>query len=189
MGLFSSKSKSSSSTVYDTDTTTTQADQSGNQGLNFAQLGNVALDLSDRSSTTVIATDQGAIGSAERSIAGALGSAERIASGGIAGAIAANSAGLAFGESALNRVSQVQEGSLGLLAGLVDKSIDSSRTLARDSAEANAATVASAISGFGSLAKQTSASSDDRVTKVAGFALAALVAALVLPSLLKGSRA
>jgi hypothetical protein len=170
MGLFSSSSRNTQSASYETVTNTDQTDQSGNSGLNFSRVGDV--DLSDRSTTTLttISTDQGAL-----RVAGGLGEAAfSFAGAGLDNAQAANAGALSFGRSALDNVARVNADSLSLLGGLITGAIDSSRTLARD-----------AIEGFGSLATRNSASTDDRVTKLAGFALAAVAAAFILPAIWK----
>lgn len=189
MGLFSSSSRSTQQTTYDTTTNTVQSDQSGNSGLNFAQTGDLSLDLSDRSdrsdrsTTTLISTDQGAIEAAARSVREALGFASDVGAQSLAAAQAANSAGLSFGASAIKSVSDTNANALGLLVNLTQQGINASTGIARDAAEANASATREAIAGFSSLAKQTSASSDDRVSKVAGYALAAVAAAIILPAI------
>ncbi len=95
-------------------------------------------------------------------------------------------AGLDFGRDAIDTVTRLNSDSLELLGGLVGKTIDASRTLARDNADANSRTVADAITGFRQLAVQTSESTDDKIARVAGYAFAAIAAALVLPGIFKG---
>lgn len=194
MGLFSNRSSSTQQTTYDTTTTTVQSDQSGNSGLNFAQTGDLTLDLADRSTNTIVQTDQGAIESAARTareslafaggaLGDVLGYASSVGAQSIGAAQAANAAGLSFGASAVKSIADSNSNALSLFANVVGQSIDASRGLARDAADANAAATKEAIAGFSSLAKQTSASSDDRVSKVAGYALAAVAAAIILPAI------
>lgn len=116
----------------------------------------------------------------------ALSSGERVARAALDSNGDANARALDFGGDAISAIQRVNSDSLSLLGGLVSESIDASRTLARDSADANSRTVSDAIAGFGALAKQSTASTDDRVAKVAGYAVLAIVAAVVLPQLFKG---
>lgn len=102
-----------------------------------------------------------------------------------AGAVAA---GLNLGGQAIEATRQVNADSIELLSGLVSGALDNSKTMARDSIEASRQSTADAIAGFGSLAKATSASTDDRVGKVAMYAFAALAAVFVLPALFKGAK-
>lgn len=192
MGIFSSDKKTTNTTVYDTQTNTTQADQSGD-GIKLFDVGsfgiNTSMDDHSQVSTTNYLSDSGAIDAA-RGIAGdALTTVQRTN---------ANSIDLLrelVGSSndaqgrALDTVARVNSDSLDLLGGLVSESIDASRTLARDSADANSRTVADALSGFSTLAQRSAESTDDKMSRVIGYALAAVVAALVLPSLFKGAKA
>ena len=63
---------------------------------------------------------------------------------------------------------------LGTVAGLADMTRESSRELVGDT-----------IAGFKSLAMQTSASTDDRVAKIAMYAFAAVAALVILPQIFK----
>jgi hypothetical protein len=95
-------------------------------------------------------------------------------------------AGRDLAGSAFDTARDINDDSLKLLGGLVDKSIDASKTYARDSAEGFKGALTTALGGYEKLAVQNSASSDDRVTKVAGLALLAVAAVLILPALFKG---
>lgn len=169
MGLFDrSSSRTEVTNEYNTETNTQQTDQGGNSGLNFSNLGG---GVSLQSTTNVSTLDGGAL-----NVAGNIAS----------GAYGLGSQALGLGGKSLDAISQVNADSLSLLGGLVSGAIDNSRTMARDAIQAGSNTVSSAIAGFKSLAEQNSASSDDRVQKVAIYALLALAAAFVLPSLFKG---
>lgn len=95
-------------------------------------------------------------------------------------------AGRELGLAGIDVVKRVNADSLAILAGLANNSIDASKTIARDSAESNAGFLQQALSGFGALAKQNSQSADDRLTKIVGFALLAVVVAVVGPAIFKG---
>lgn len=185
MGLFGgSKSKTSVSNVYDTDTVTTQTDNSGNEG--FQNIGgNLSLASSESyssSNTTVNQSiDAGALKTAESITKGSFG----LVGAGLDNAQAASAGALAFGKSALEQVADANASSLDVLAGLVSGAFDNSKTIARDALAASAQATSDAAAGFGALAKQTSASTDDRVGKVAMYAFAALAAVFVLPALFK----
>lgn len=94
-------------------------------------------------------------------------------------------AGRELGLAGINAVQRANADSLEILAGLASGSIDASRTIARDSAQSNAGFLQEALAGFGTLAKQNSASADDRLTKIVAIALAAVAAVVVLPALFK----
>jgi len=168
MGLFDRSSSSSTvNNIYDTRTDVRQVDQSGNAGLNLSNVSGVSL----AETTNVNYVD-----------AGALKTAGDIASG----AYALGTSALGLSGSALQTVAKANTDSLGLLAGLVSGAIDNSKTLTRDALDASAKSVSQAITGFSTLAAQNSQSSDDRVQKVALYALLAVAAVMVLPALFKG---
>lgn len=98
------------------------------------------------------------------------------------GAIAA---GRELGVAGITAVQRANADSLSILAGLANNSIDASKTVARDSAQNNAAFLQQALAGFGSLAKQTSEGADDKIVRVVGFALLAVAVAVVGPALFK----
>jgi len=174
MGLFGGgNSKTSVTNQYETTTSTQQTDNSGNNG--FQNIGG-DLSLVNQS------VDAGTVKEAGKIAEGAFG----IVGAGLDNARAANAGSLAFGTSALQQVADVNSNSLDVLSGLVSGLIDNSKTIARDSIEASANATTAAAAGFGELAKQTSASTDDRVGKVAMYAFAALAAVFVLPALFKG---
>jgi hypothetical protein len=163
-GLFDdSKSTTNTTLVDETTTVTTQTDQSGNSGLNFSDVkGAVGLVFNTDETHNLssyeshVTTDHGSV-----------------------------AAGRDVSLAGLSTVQRVNADSLELLAGLVDKTIDASKTITRDSAESHASFVDQAIAGFGALAKQTSESGDDKIIRVVGFALAAVAAAVVLPAMFK----
>jgi len=169
VGLFdTSKSSTVVSNQYTTETNTQQTDQGGNSGLNFSNVGG---GVSLQTTTNVNTLDGGAL-----NVAGNIAS----------GAYGLGSQALGLGAKSLDAISAVNADSLTLLGGLVSGAIDNSRTMARDAIQAGSNTVSSAIAGFKSLAEQNSASSDDRVQKVALYAFLALAAVFVLPPLFKG---
>jgi len=169
VGLFdTSKSSTVVSNQYTTETNTQQTDQSGNSGLNFSNLGG---GVSLQSTTNVQTLDGGAL-----NVAGNIAS----------GAYGLGSQALGLGAKSLDSIAKVNADSLTLLGGLVSGAIDNSKTMARDAILAGSNTVSSAIAGFKSLAEQNSASSDDRVQKVAIYALVAFAAVMILPKLVKG---
>lgn len=139
----------------------------------YADNDTSTLQYSD--SRSYVSTDQGALAAGSNlGLAGIKATSDSIAAFAKAGA------------DTLSFVSKVNADSLNVLAGLASNSIDASRTLARDSASDNAGFLQSALSGFGTLAKQNSASADDRIVKIVGLALAAVAAVLILPALFKG---
>ena len=171
MGLFDRSSSSSTvQNIYETSTEVDQVDQSGSSGLNLSNVSGVSLSEQN----TVNYVDPGALEAAKNIAAGAYG----------LGSQALNLSG-----SSLQTVAKVNSDSLGLLAGLVSGAIDNSKTLTRDALASNKESVQQAISGFSTLAKQNSASSDDRVQTVALYAFAALAAVFVLPALFRGGKA
>lgn len=173
MGLFGGDSKSSSSTSnrIDTRTTTHQTDNSGNTGI----LGGGSVRVSNVERTTIQQSDSGAIKAATS-----------IAQSGLSASRASTTQALGFGSAALKSVTAANHDSLKLLTGLVSGALDNSKTLARDSIAASAASSKAAVTGFAALAKTTSESTDDRVGRVALYAFAALAAVFVLPALFKG---
>lgn len=207
MGIFDSKTKQINDIDTTTVTDTDQLDQSGNEGLNLGQVGGSAvLDLSsttnltDASQTsTTIQTNY--LDGGSLTLAGDISrQALAVAGGGVANASAANAGALQFGSQALSQVADLNANSLQLFASLVGDAFDNSRTLARDAIDASAnalakfsdfssTATADAVAGFGALAKQGAESTDDKVSKVAMYGLAAIVAAMVLPQLFKGARA
>jgi hypothetical protein len=176
VGIFDrSKSETNQTLIDQTTTNTKQTDQSGGL-LTFADVGGgIALDLSSRESltddrdiydsrtTNTTLSDSGAIAAGRELGVGALGVAR----------------------DSLSSLERVNADSLKLLSGLADKSIDASRTLARDAAASGSDFLETAIGGLSSLAKQNSQTSDDRLTKVVGIALAAVAAVVVLPAIFK----
>jgi hypothetical protein len=164
------KSTVNTTLTEQTNTSTTQTDQSGNQGFNFSDIGGgVGLSFTSSSAqdshdvTQISTTDQGAVDAGK-----SLGLA-----------------GIAASSSALSSVDKINADSLKLLGGLVDKSIDASRTATRDAAANNAGFLDQALAGFKGLATQSSQSSDDRITKLVGMGLVALVLVVALPAVFK----
>lgn len=202
MGFFDSKSKTVTQTLYDTDTNTVQTDQSGNSGVNISGGGSLSSDSHDVStvdsrsfndSRDMSVRDSGNVYLDAGAVRGGLDLAQTALS--FANEAGANAAGLVqsganralqFGSDALTAVQRVNADSLSLLGGLVTQTIDASKTLAREGAQANASTLADALGGFQKLAVQNSETSDDKITRVIGFALAAVAAVVVLPALFKG---
>lgn len=173
MGLFDrSSSRTEVANTYRTETNTQQTDQSGNTGLNLSNIGG-GLSLTD--STTINSIDGGALDVAANIAAGAYGLGSQALTG-----------ALNFGRTSVDSIAKVNADSLSLLGGLVSGAIDNSRTITRDSLAASKDSVQQAISGFQSLATQNSQSSDDRVQKVALYALAAIAAVFILPALFNG---
>jgi hypothetical protein len=177
MGLFDSKSKVSTS--YDTTTNTEQTDNSGNSG--FLGIGG-GVSLSSQEDNSIQYSD-----SSSRS------EATNISDSGNTYNMLSDSGAVqgAFGVAnlSLNGAFEQNSNSLRVLSGLVTGALDNSVTLARDSINANKAATDQVISGFGSLAQQNASTSDDRVSKVALYAFAALAAIFVLPALLRGKAA
>jgi hypothetical protein len=96
------------------------------------------------------------------------------------------SGALGFGADAVSSIERVNADSIDFLGALVSNSIDASKTIAREGAQANQSVLADALGGFQKLAVQNSETDSDKMTKVIGLALAAVVAVLVLPKLLGG---
>jgi hypothetical protein len=218
MGLFGGSSKTNTSTLYDTNTVTTQTDQSGNSGINNSGSGSISLavdsndvyDSRDLSSRTSISdsgntsdnrdqsvndsgnvySDFGAISAGRDLAESALSFASEAGSNASGLAAASTNRALDFGADALTTVQRVNADSIELLGSLVGQTIDATKTLAREGAQANSTTLSDALGGFKQLAIQNSESDADKMTKVIGYALAAVVAALVLPAIFKsGGRA
>jgi hypothetical protein len=175
VGLFDRSSSTTNTTLVDqTNTLTEQTDQSGGS-LNFSGIGgDVALDLSDRSRTSS-STSIANSGNTTLSDSGAIAAGRDVAAG-----------GLSLAGDALSSFERVNADSLELLGGLVDKSIDASRTLARDAAESTSGFLQQAVSGFGALAKSSSEGDADKITRVVGFALLAVAVVVIGPALLRG---
>ncbi len=202
MGLFDRSSSTQNTTLVDqTTTNTNQLDQSGGL-LTFAGTGGgIALDLSSRESLSQVddrdvydsrssssSTSIANSGNTTLSDAGAIAAGREL---GLAGVGAARSsvdalAGI-YGDS-LSALERINADSLTLLGGLVDKSIDASRTLARDSAESTQGFLQQAVSGFGALAKASSEGDADKITRVVGFALLAVAVVVIGPALLRGGK-
>jgi hypothetical protein len=186
-GFFGSGEKKTT-TTYNTVTNTEQTDNSGNSG--FLGNGDVSLSsnesnttsISDSGNTYNTLSDSGAIKAASDIAGGAFG----LAGAGLDNARAAAAGSINFAGTAIGQLADANANSLDVLKGLVSGAFDSSKTLARDVIAANKEATATAISGFGSLAQQNSQSSDDRVQKVALYALVAVAAVFILPAIFKG---
>jgi hypothetical protein len=187
VGFFdSSRSENVTNLTDATTTNTTQTDQSGGS-LNFSGIGGgVSLGFSE--SNQLI--DDRDIYDSRSSSTSIVDSGNTYTTLSDAGAIAAGRdvglGGLNLAGSALSTVQKVNADSLTMLGALVDKSIDASRTLARDSAESTAGFLEQAVAGFGSLAKASSEGDADKITRVVGFALLAVVVAVVGPAIFRG---
>jgi hypothetical protein len=181
VGIFDSSRSTQNTNLYDqTTTVTNQTDQSGGF-LTFSEVGGgIGIDASSRDSHDVFDSR-----SSSTSIANS-GNTTLSDSGAIAAGRDVGLGGLKLGGDALTTLERVNADSLTLLGGLVDKSIDASRTLARDSADSTAGLLQQAVEGFGSLARTTSEGESDKITRVVGFALAAVAAMVVLPAIFKG---
>lgn len=182
-GFFGSGAKNQeTNTQYNTTTNTDQLDQSGNSGLNLSNT-DASFDshdstvLTNRETNTTIYTaiDGGALKEAGAAIAGGLELARKATSG-----------ALDFGTNAVDQIARLNSNSLDLFAELTQGAFDSARSLARDSMDANARATTAAVEGFGALAKQSSESTDDKVSKVAAYGLVAIAAILILPALFRG---
>lgn len=184
MGLFDRSSSTQNTTLVDNTTTLTeQTDQSGNSGLNFSGVGGgISLGFSEsnsltdaRSSSSSTSTSIANSGNTTLSDAGAIAAGRDVGLG-----------GLGLAGDALTTLQRVNADSLELLGGLVDKSIDASKTLARDSAEQSKGFLQQAVAGFGSLAKSSSEGDADKITRVVGFALLAVAVVVIGPALFRG---
>jgi hypothetical protein len=194
MGLLSS-SKSTVQNLYDTTTNTNQYDNSGNSG--FQNIGggvsltsnvdNSIYNTSNDDNSLSLSSTQNTSNSNNTSTSTSTSTTNYLTDSGAVKA-ASDIAGGAFGVASmsLDNAFAVNSNSLDVLKGLVSGALDNSVTLARDSIAANRAATDSAITGFGSLAQQTSASDGDRISKVAMYAFAALAAVFVLPALFRG---
>lgn len=176
MGIFDrSKSVTNTTLVDQTNTLTEQTDQSGDGSLKFSGIGG-ALTLD--ASTNVNDSRSSSIshsGNTVLSDSGAIAAGRDVGLG-----------GLSLAGETLSTVQRVNADSLELLAGLVDKSIDASRTATRDAAESTKGFLSQAVAGFGSLAQASSEGDADKITRVVGFALLAVAVVVIGPALLRG---
>lgn len=92
--------------------------------------------------------------------------------------------GYDFGRSALNYASDQASDALKAVGDANFNVLDFAKSLFDQVTGANQTLTQSNLTGLTGLAKQTSASADDRVTKVAGYALLAIAAAMVLPAII-----
>lgn len=85
---------------------------------------------------------------------------------------------LGFGRDALDLTGATTRDALQRITEFGDLALEGSLAFARDLTDAN-------LTGLTALAQQTSASADDRVTKTAMYAFAAVAAIMVLPAIFK----
>jgi hypothetical protein len=95
---------------------------------------------------------------------------------------------LEFGSDALGRVAQAGADTLSFGRSALESSLDFAGDLVGQAIKAQADLTADNLQGLGNLAKQTSASADDRVSKVALYAFAAIAAVFVLPAIFRGAK-
>ena len=180
MGLFDRSSSTNTTNLTEqTVTETQQQDQSGNSGLNFANVGgglglsfssNETLNSSDSHNSST--TDQGAVAAGRDLGLGALDASSKLAN------------------TSLSTLAKQNSDSLALFSGLVDKTLDNSKTAMRDASASSQDFLDQALAGFKGLAVQSSQSSDDRITKLVAYGLVAIVLLVVAPAIFKsGSKA
>lgn len=193
MGLFDRSSSTTNTTLVDqTETNSQQSDNSGDGSLKFAGIGggvSLALsstnDLSTRDSHDIFDSRSSSSSIANSGNTRTTTNTTLSDSGAVAAGRDLGLSGIATANSALTAFQKVNADSISMLSALATKSIDASQTLARDSADSSSGFLRDAISGFSTLAKQTSEGSDDKIARVVGFALAAVAAVVVLPALFK----
>lgn len=181
MGLFDSGGKgnsraNTSSATHTSNTTTTQIDNS----VRTSDFGAIqaALDIGIE-----------ALRMGESNVA----TAADLAGRGLDTALDATRGALDFSESVVNSNESVARESIQRISDFggvaLGESLDFARDVFEGAGSALREVTQSNLEGLGQLAQQTTASSDDRVAKIAGYALLAVAAAFVLPALMKGARA
>lgn len=186
-------------------TATTSSQATNVSELNLQDTGGIT--IADNSGGTKLVynssstnTDYGAISGALGAITGALGTVGSVANNAITGnsILAQNlssdvtSAAITLGQTAIDTGGQLANHGLdnaqaayesGLSFG--SNALNTVAALLNDSASREASLTSSALSGYQSIAQQNSASDATQIQKIAGWAIAAAVALVVLPKVFK----
>lgn len=141
-------------------------------------LGGRGIDAAEFASANTLVATRDALDFGARSLAGVLDAVDM---------------GYAYADNATARASNFAADAMlagsGLARDAVSDALDYGRSMYSAAIGANQATTAANLSGLTALARETSASADDRVSKVAVYALMAVAAAMVLPAIFRGRAA